>query len=208
MLWLTWLQHINRPARSVQYYNLTEYRCEVTASTFSFRPVIESSGGPFPSIISQPPSIDPLFSLLFHSFLYQTSYSYLRGRQRTGDSFAVAIIHRQRRKRFQSFEPREERGCSLAMRFLSLDRLNLKRTDRRQFAYISEMTERILMRFSWACKGINHYELLPPGKSINSDQYCQKLMRLKQEIEKKRSELINRRMWFFTIFNPSDHTHL
>ncbi|GBP76075.1 hypothetical protein EVAR_46943_1 [Eumeta japonica] len=40
-----------------------------------------------------------------------------------------------------------------------------------------------------------HYykELLPPGKTMDSDLYCQQLMRLKQEVEKKRPELINRK---------------
>ncbi|GBP03854.1 hypothetical protein EVAR_2541_1 [Eumeta japonica] len=34
-------------------------------------------------------------------------------------------------------------------------------------------------------KGIIRYALLTPGKSINSGLYCQQLMRLKQEVEKK-----------------------
>ncbi|GBP88788.1 hypothetical protein EVAR_100710_1 [Eumeta japonica] len=42
-------------------------------------------------------------------------------------------------------------------------------------------------------KGIIHYELLPPDKITNSNLYCQHLMRLKQEAEKKRPELINRK---------------
>ncbi|GBP38736.1 Histone-lysine N-methyltransferase SETMAR [Eumeta japonica] len=45
----------------------------------------------------------------------------------------------------------------------------------------------------WDWKGIIHYELLPPGKIISSDLYCQQLMRLKQEVEKKRLKLINRK---------------
>ncbi|GBP75436.1 Histone-lysine N-methyltransferase SETMAR [Eumeta japonica] len=40
----------------------------------------------------------------------------------------------------------------------------------------------------WDWKGIIHYELLPPGKTIISDLYCQQLMRLKQEVEQKRPE--------------------
>ncbi|GBP46131.1 hypothetical protein EVAR_26576_1 [Eumeta japonica] len=36
-------------------------------------------------------------------------------------------------------------------------------------------------------KGIMRYELLLAGKTINSDLYCQQLMRLKQEIEDTRS---------------------
>ncbi|CAH2264878.1 jg5707 [Pararge aegeria aegeria] len=44
----------------------------------------------------------------------------------------------------------------------------------------------------WDWKGINH-ELLPPGRIIDSELYCEQLMRLKQEVERKRLELINRR---------------
>ncbi|GBP71246.1 Histone-lysine N-methyltransferase SETMAR [Eumeta japonica] len=38
----------------------------------------------------------------------------------------------------------------------------------------------------WDRKGIIHYEPLAPGKTIHSDLSCQQLMRLKQEVEKKR----------------------
>ncbi|GBP17881.1 hypothetical protein EVAR_7874_1 [Eumeta japonica] len=67
------------------YYTLTKERSEVTASAVAFRPVGESSGGPFafyyPIPLSSPhsPSINP-FSL-HHIF-----YSYPRSRQRVGDS--------------------------------------------------------------------------------------------------------------------------
>ncbi|GBP20276.1 hypothetical protein EVAR_82150_1 [Eumeta japonica] len=44
----------------------------------------------------------------------------------------------------------------------------------------------------WDSKGIIHYELLPPGRAINSDLYCQKLKRLGLEVEKKQPELISR----------------
>ncbi|GBP71912.1 Mariner Mos1 transposase [Eumeta japonica] len=47
------------------------------------------------------------------------------------------------------------------------------------------------MCVDWDWKGIIHYELLPPGKTINSDLDCQQPARLKQEVEKKRPELIN-----------------
>ncbi|GBP11608.1 hypothetical protein EVAR_73108_1 [Eumeta japonica] len=42
-------------------------------------------------------------------------------------------------------------------------------------------------------KGINHYELLPPDKTFDSDFYRQQLMRLKLEVEEKQPELINRK---------------
>ncbi|GBP06088.1 Mariner Mos1 transposase [Eumeta japonica] len=44
----------------------------------------------------------------------------------------------------------------------------------------------------WDWKGIIHYELLSPVKTINSDLCWPQLMRLKQEVDKKRPELANR----------------
>lgn len=41
----------------------------------------------------------------------------------------------------------------------------------------------------WDWKGNIHYELCPPGKTFD----CQQLMRLRQKIENKRSEVINRK---------------
>ncbi|GBP69960.1 hypothetical protein EVAR_85728_1 [Eumeta japonica] len=42
-------------------------------------------------------------------------------------------------------------------------------------------------------KAEGNYELLPPGKIINSDLYRQQVMRLKQEVEKNRPALIYRK---------------
>ncbi|GBP45829.1 hypothetical protein EVAR_27537_1 [Eumeta japonica] len=55
-------------------------------------------------------------------------------------------------------------------------------------------------------------KLVPPGKTVNSDLYCQRLMqtrqRLKQEIEKKLSELINRKSVAFPDDKARPHTSL
>ncbi|GBP83681.1 hypothetical protein EVAR_57081_1 [Eumeta japonica] len=53
-------------------------------------------------------------------------------------------------------------------------------------------------------KGIIHYELLPPGKTINSNLYCQQLMRLKQEVVKKRPKFITRKLmaWLTASGDP------
>ncbi|CAH2254203.1 jg14377 [Pararge aegeria aegeria] len=50
------------------------------------------------------------------------------------------------------------------------------------------------------------YKLLPPGRTIDSELYCEQLMRLKQEVERKRSEL-STGVWFF-IMITLDLTHL
>ncbi|GBP50009.1 Mariner Mos1 transposase [Eumeta japonica] len=50
---------------------------------------------------------------------------------------------------------------------------------------------KLLLCVWWHWKGIILYELLLPSKIINSDLYYLQLT-LKQEVEKKRPELINR----------------
>ncbi|GBP72836.1 Mariner Mos1 transposase [Eumeta japonica] len=50
---------------------------------------------------------------------------------------------------------------------------------------------KLMLCMWWVWKGIIHYELLPPSETINSDFYCQQLMRLEQLVEKKRPELID-----------------
>ncbi|GBP71242.1 Mariner Mos1 transposase [Eumeta japonica] len=41
------------------------------------------------------------------------------------------------------------------------------------------ISNKLMLCVWWDWKGIIHYELLPPGKTINSDLYCQQLMRLR-----------------------------
>ncbi|KAL0880854.1 hypothetical protein ABMA27_002037 [Loxostege sticticalis] len=40
---------------------------------------------------------------------------------------------------------------------------------------------KVMLCVWWDWKGIIHYELLPPGRNIDSELYCEQLMRLKQE---------------------------
>jgi len=58
----------------------------------------------------------------------------------------------------------------------------------------------------WDWKEIVHYELLPPGQTINSNIYCQQLEKLRQAIWRKRPELINRKGIVFHHDRP--HTSL
>ncbi|GBP82669.1 Esterase FE4 [Eumeta japonica] len=60
----------------------------------------------------------------------------------------------------------------------------------------------------WDWKGIIHYDLLLSSKTINSNLYCQQLMRFKQEVEEKRPELINRKGVIFYKDNVRPHTSL
>ncbi|KAJ0174901.1 hypothetical protein K1T71_010009 [Dendrolimus kikuchii] len=67
---------------------------------------------------------------------------------------------------------------------------------------------KVMLCVWWDWKGIIHYELLPPGKTIDSELYCEQLMRLKQKVERKRPELINRRGVVFHHDNSRRHTSL
>ncbi|KAL0841534.1 hypothetical protein ABMA28_015204 [Loxostege sticticalis] len=60
----------------------------------------------------------------------------------------------------------------------------------------------------WDWKGFIHYELLSPGWTNDSELYCEQLMRLKLEVERKRPELINRRGVVFHHDNARPHTSL
>lgn len=69
-------------------------------------------------------------------------------------------------------------------------------------------SRKVLLCVWWDYKGIIHYELLPSGKTINSDVYCQQLTRLKQAIDRKRPELANRKGVVFHHDNARPHTSL
>ena len=60
----------------------------------------------------------------------------------------------------------------------------------------------------WDWKGIVRYELLSLGQTNNSVLYCEQLERLRQAIERKRPEVINRKgvVYHHDIARP--HTSL
>ncbi|GBP52959.1 Histone-lysine N-methyltransferase SETMAR [Eumeta japonica] len=73
----------------------------------------------------------------------------------------------------------------------------------------SELTyNKLTLYVWWDWKGIIHCELLPPSKTINSDFYYQQLIRIKQEVEKIRPELINRKGVVLHHDNARPHTSL
>ncbi|GBP50636.1 Mariner Mos1 transposase [Eumeta japonica] len=67
---------------------------------------------------------------------------------------------------------------------------------------------KVMLCVWWDWKDITYYELLPPGKTINSDLYCQQLMRHKREAEKKQPESINRKSVVFHHVNLRPRTSL
>lgn len=51
-------------------------------------------------------------------------------------------------------------------------------------------TRKHLLSVFWDCKGVIHMEILPSGKTLNSDIYCQQLDNLKVAIQNERRRLI------------------
>ena len=64
---------------------------------------------------------------------------------------------------------------------------------------------KVMLSDWWDWKGIIYHELLEPGQTVNSTLYWQQLMQLKQAIEKKRPELINRKGVVFHHDNARPH---
>ena len=67
---------------------------------------------------------------------------------------------------------------------------------------------KVLLCVWWDWKGVIHYELLNYGQTLNSVLYCEQLDRLKQAIDQKRPELVNRNGVVFHQDNARPHTSL
>jgi len=68
--------------------------------------------------------------------------------------------------------------------------------------------KKIMLSIWWDYKGVVYFELLPRNQTINSDVYCQQLMKLDEAIKEKRPELANRRGLVFHHDNARPHTSL
>jgi len=60
----------------------------------------------------------------------------------------------------------------------------------------------------WDYKDVVYFELLPRNQTINSDVYCQQLIKLDEAIKEKRLELVNRKGIVFHHDNARSHTSL
>ena len=67
---------------------------------------------------------------------------------------------------------------------------------------------KVLLSVWWDWKGIVYYEILQPGKTVDSVLYCQQLTRLQEAIQKMRPELLNRKGVVFHHDNARPHTSL
>ena len=70
------------------------------------------------------------------------------------------------------------------------------------------LTANKVMLYVWCDWKEVNYELLSLGRTINSVLYCEQLNRLRQAIERKRPELINRKDVVFYHHNARPHTFL
>ncbi|KMQ83652.1 histone-lysine n-methyltransferase setmar-like protein, partial [Lasius niger] len=57
----------------------------------------------------------------------------------------------------------------------------------------------------WDYKGIVYYELLSENETIDSVKYCSQLTNLKQALDRKRPELVNRKGIAFQHDNARPH---
>jgi [histone H3]-lysine36 N-dimethyltransferase SETMAR len=65
---------------------------------------------------------------------------------------------------------------------------------------------KVMLCIWWDWKGVVHYEVLPPGLTMNSVLYCKQLDRLEERIQKTRPELANRKGVVFHHDNARPHT--
>ena len=67
---------------------------------------------------------------------------------------------------------------------------------------------KVMLCVWWNWKGIVHHELLPVGKTIDSQVYCGQLERLRQAIERKQPKLNNRNDVVFHHDNARPYSSL
>lgn len=65
--------------------------------------------------------------------------------------------------------------------------------------------KKIMLSVWWDYKGVLYYELLPQNTTINSTKYCSQIDKLKEEIDRKRSVLVNRNGVVFHHDNARPH---
>ena len=68
--------------------------------------------------------------------------------------------------------------------------------------------KKVMLSVWWDFKGIFYFELLPRNKTNYSNVYCHQLMKLDNEIKRKRPELVTRKGIIFHQDNARPHTSL
>ncbi|CAK9827766.1 Mariner Mos1 transposase [Anthophora retusa] len=65
---------------------------------------------------------------------------------------------------------------------------------------------KILMTVFFDCRGVVHFEFLPPGLTVNKEYYVSVLKRLRENVRRKRPELWRNNSWFLHHDNAPVHT--
>jgi histone-lysine N-methyltransferase SETMAR len=66
--------------------------------------------------------------------------------------------------------------------------------------------KKVMICVWWNFEGILHFELVPNGKSINADLYCEQLDRVYDKLAEKYPELVRRKRALFQQDNAKPHT--
>ncbi|MGL5636946.1 MAG: hypothetical protein ACRDD0_08680 [Bacteroidales bacterium] len=66
--------------------------------------------------------------------------------------------------------------------------------------------KKVLLCVWWDMMGIIHYELLKPGETVTAEVYCGQLARMKKELQKKRSVLVNNQRRILQHDNARPHS--
>ncbi|CAK9833775.1 Mariner Mos1 transposase [Anthophora retusa] len=65
---------------------------------------------------------------------------------------------------------------------------------------------KILLTVFFDCRGVVHFEFLPPGLTVNKEYYVSVLKRLRENVRRKRPELWRNNSWFLHHDNAPAHT--
>ena len=68
--------------------------------------------------------------------------------------------------------------------------------------------KKVMLSIWWDWKGVLYYELLSENQTINSSKYCSQLAQMKAVLDKKRPELVNRKLIIFHQDNARPHVSL
>ena len=68
------------------------------------------------------------------------------------------------------------------------------------------MDYRVMFCVWWNYEGVLHFELVPEGRAMNSELYCEQLGRIYTVLKEKYAALVNRNHVLFQQDNARPHT--
>ena len=70
----------------------------------------------------------------------------------------------------------------------------------------NRFSKKIMICVWWNFEGVLHFELVPNGRAINAELYCQQLDRVYDKLKEKYPALVNRKRALFQHDNAKPHT--